>query len=91
MFERIVMKTIGMKAGKYSLSNSILLPTLDVGLVGEPGTILVPESNVLAVSGIGNDDVRCSDCSYILAMNIKRQQLQKIAIKCPSCGNINLL
>jgi hypothetical protein len=84
-----VMKAVLIKKGEYSLSNSFVLPSLDVCLLGEPGTILVPLENVLPIIGLGNKNLKCSECGYILAMTIKRPQIQNLAIKCPSCGCLN--
>ncbi|HKZ94470.1 MAG TPA: hypothetical protein VJ249_07825 [Candidatus Bathyarchaeia archaeon] len=83
------MKAVLMKKGEYHLSNSIVLPSLDLCLIGEQDTILVPGDNVLPILGVGNKDIKCSKCGYILAMKIKRPQLQNLAIKCPSCGSVN--
>jgi len=86
-----VMKAVLIKKGEYSLSNSFVLPSVDVCLLGEEGTVLVPEPNVLPIIGLGNKDIKCSKCGYILAMKIKRPQIQNLAIKCPSCGFLNQL
>jgi len=86
-----VMKAVLIKRGEYLLSNSFVLPSLDVCLLGEEGTVLVPQPNVLAIYGLGNKDIKCSKCGYVLAMKIKRLQIQNLAIKCPSCGCINQL
>lgn len=85
------MKAVLMKKGEYALSNSFVLPSFDLCLVGEQDTVLVPAPNVLPILGVGNKDIKCSKCGYILAMKIKRPQLQNLAIKCPSCGNLNKL
>jgi len=79
-----VMKAILIKKGEYTLSNSFVLPSIEVCLLGEEGTVLVPEPNVLPIIGLGDKDIKCSKCGYILAMKIKRPQIQNIAIKCPS-------
>ncbi len=89
--KRSAMKAVLIKKGEYALSNSFVLPSFDLCLVGEQDTVLVPAPNVLAILGVGNKDIKCSKCSYILAMKIKRPQLQNLAIKCPSCGNLNKL
>jgi len=86
-----VMKAILIKRGEYALSNSLVLPSLDVCLLGEEDTILVPGPNVLPVLGVGNKDIKCSKCGYVLAMKIKRPQIQNLAIKCPSCGCLSQL
>jgi len=86
-----VMKAILIKKGEYLLSNSFVLPSFDICLLGEEGTVLVPEPNVLPILGVGNKDIKCSKCGYILAMKIKRPQIQNLAIKCPSCGYLNQL
>jgi len=86
-----VMKAILIKKGEYLLSNSLVLPSFDICLLGEEGTVLVPEPNVLPILGVGNKDIKCSKCGYILAMKIKRPQIQNLAIKCPSCGYLNQL
>ena len=86
-----VMKAVLLKKGEYLLSNSFVLPSFDVCLVGEQDTVLVPQENVLAVLGVGNKDIKCSKCDYVLVMKIKRPQLQNLAIKCPSCGTLNQL
>lgn len=83
------MNAILIKTGEYVLGNSFVLPSLNMCLLGEQNTILIPQPNVLAVIGIGNADVKCTKCGYVLAMRIKKQQLQDITIKCPSCGNLN--
>jgi len=85
------MKAVLLKKGEYILSNSIVLPSFDLCLVGEQDTILVPAPNVLPILGVGNKDVKCSKCGYVLAMKIKRPQLQNLSIKCPSCGTVNHL
>lgn len=82
------MKAVLLKKGEYRLSNSIVLPSLDVCLLGEQDTVLVPEPNVLPILGVGNKDIKCSKCGYILAMRVKNPQLQNLAIKCPSCGGL---
>jgi len=86
-----VMKAILIKKGEYTLSNSFVLPSIEVCLLGEEGTVLVPEPNVLPIIGLGDKDIKCSKCGYILAMKIKRPQIQNLAIKCPSCGSLNQL
>jgi len=89
--KREAMKAVLVKKGEFMLSNSIVLPSLDLCLVGEPDTILVPGPNVLPILGVGNKDIKCSKCGYVLAMKIKKPQLQNLAIKCPACGNLNRL
>jgi len=86
-----VMKAILIKKGEYRLSNSFVLPSFDVCLLGEEDTVLVPDPNVLPILGLGNKDIKCTKCGYILAMKIKRPQIQNLAIKCPSCGCLNQL
>jgi len=83
------MKAVLIKKGDYILSNSFVLPSFDVCLVGEQGTVLVPEPNVLAILGVGKDDIKCFKCGYILAMKVKKRQVQNLAIKCPSCNTLN--
>jgi len=85
------MKAVLIKKGEYALSNSFVLPSFDLCLVGEQDTVLVPGPNVLPILGVGNKDIKCSKCGYILAMKIKRPQVQNLAIKCPSCSNVNRL
>lgn len=87
----LVMKAFLIKKGEYTLSNSFVLPSFDLCLVGENGTVLVPEQNVLPILGVGNKDIKCSKCGYVLAMKIKRPQVQNLAIKCPSCSHLNQL
>jgi hypothetical protein len=87
----LFMKAVLIKKGEYTLSNSFVLPSFNVCLLGEEGTTLIPEPNVLPILGVGNKDIECSKCGYTLAMRIKRQQIQDIAIKCPSCGTLNQL
>jgi len=84
-----VMKAILFKKGEYTLPNSIVLPSPDVCLLGEAGTVLVPQQNVLPILGVGNKDIRCHRCSCLLAMKIEKPQLQNLAIKCPACGYVN--
>jgi DNA-directed RNA polymerase subunit RPC12/RpoP len=86
-----VMKAVLIKKGEYTLSNSFVLPSFDVCLLGVQGTVLIPEPNVLPILGVGNKDIKCAKCGYILAMRIKRPQIQNLAIKCPSCGYLNEL
>ncbi len=86
-----VMKAILIKRGAYILSNSFVLPSLDVCLLGEEGTILAPQPNVLAIIGMGNKDIKCSRCGYVLALKVKRLQLQNLVIRCPACGYSNQL
>jgi len=85
------MKAVLIKSGECILSNSLVLPSLDLCLVGEEGTVLAPKPNALAILGVGNKDIKCSKCGYVLAMKIKRPQIQNLTIKCPSCGNLNQL
>jgi len=85
------IKAVLIKKGEYLLSNSFVLPSFDVCLVGEEGTVLIPLQNVLAIIGVGNKDIKCSKCGCMLVMKIKRPQLQNLAIKCPSCGDLNQL
>lgn len=85
------MKAVLLKKGEYTLGNSIVLPSFNICLLGEQDTILVPAPNVLPILGVGDKDIKCSKCGYILAMRIKRQQVQDITIKCPSCGSLNQL
>ena len=87
----LVLKAVLIKSGEYQLSNSIVLPSFDMCLLGEEGTVLVPGENVLPILGIGNENVKCSKCGYLLVMKINRHQLQNIAVKCPSCGHLNQL
>jgi len=84
-----VMKAILLKKGEYMFTNSLVLPSVDVCLLGEQDTVLVPAENVLTILGVGNKDIKCSKCGYVLAMKIKKPQLQNLAIKCPSCGTVN--
>lgn len=77
------MKKILIKSGEYHLTNTIVFPSLDVGLVGEDGTILVPVLNIIALQGVGDGDLLCPKCDYVLANKISRNQVQKLAIKCP--------
>lgn len=86
---RSSMKAVLIKKGEHTLANSLVLPSLDVCLLGEEGTVLVPQPNVLTILGMGNEDIKCSECGYVLAMKIKRFQIQNLAIKCPSCGCVN--
>ena len=83
------MKAVLIKKGEHILSNSFVLPSFDVCLVGEEGTVLVPEPNVLAILGVGKDDVKCSKCGYMLVMKVKKPQVQNLTIKCPSCNTLN--
>ena len=83
------MKAVLIKKGEYTLGNSIVLPSFNICLLGEEGTVLVPAPNVLAILGMGNKDIKCKKCGYILAMKIKREQIQEITIKCPSCSQLN--
>jgi len=85
------MKAVLIKKGEYTFSNSFVLPSFDLCLVGEEGTVLVPQPNVLAIIGVGKKDIKCSKCGYILVMKIKRPQILNLAIKCPSCGCLNQL
>jgi len=85
------MKAVLLKKGEYALGNSIVLPSFNICLLGEPDTVLVPAPNVLPILGVGDKDIKCSKCGYILALKIKRQQVQDITIKCPSCGSLNQL
>jgi len=85
------MKAMLIKKGEYALSNSFVLPSFDLCIVGERDTVLVPGANVLPILGVGNKDIKCSKCRYVLAMKIKRPQVQNLAIKCPSCGNVEQL
>ncbi len=89
--ERTALKAILIKKGQHTLANSLVLPSLDVCLLGEHGTVLAPQENVLPILGVGNEDIKCRKCSCILAMKIKKPQLQNLAIKCPACGHINEL
>lgn len=89
--KQTVMKAVLIKKGEYTLPNSLVLPSYDVCLVGEEDTVLVPEPNVLPILGVGNKDIKCQKCGYILAMKIKRPQIQNLDIKCPSCGSLNQL
>lgn len=86
-----VMKAVLIKRGEFALSNSMVLPSFGVCLLGEEGTILVPGPNVLPILGVGNKDIKCSKCGYVLAMKIKREQVQNLTIKCPSCSCLNNL
>lgn len=85
------MKKILIKSGNYPLSNSIILPSLDVGIFGENGTVLIPSPNKIAIQGVGDEDILCSQCNYVLANKIARNQIQKLSIKRPSCGYVNKL
>lgn len=76
----LVMRAVFLKKGEYVLSNSFVLPSLDVCLVGEQDTVLVPGPNVLAILGVGNKDINCSKCGYVLARKIKKPQIQNLAI-----------
>jgi hypothetical protein len=87
--KEMVIKAILIKRGQHLLSNSIVLPSLDVCLLGEGGTVLVPQPNVLPIIGMGNKDIKCSKCGYVLALKVKRFQIQSLAIRCPSCGHMN--
>ena len=89
--KRPAMKAILIKKGEFTMSNSIVLPTPNMCLLGEPGTILIPLPNVLPILGVGNRDTKCSKCGYILAMRVEKPQLQNIAIKCPNCDQVNEL
>lgn len=84
-----VMRAVFLKTGQYVLSNSFVLPSTDVCLIGEQETILLPKPNVLTILGVGNKDIKCSKCGYVLARKIKKPQIQNLAIKCSSCGTLN--
>lgn len=85
------MRAVFLKKGEYVLSNSLVLPSIDVCLVGEQDTVLVPRPNVLTILGVGNMDIKCSKCGCVLARKIKKPQIQNLAIKCSSCGTLNRL
>ena len=89
--KELVMRAVFLKKGEYVLSNSLVLPSLDVCLVGEQDTVLVPGPNVLTILGVGNKDIKCSKCGYVLARKIEKPQIQNLAIKCSSCGTLNRL
>lgn len=88
--KELAMRAVFLKNGQYGLSNSFVLPSNDVCLIGEQDTILVPGPNVLAILGVGNKDIKCK-CGYVLAKKIKKPQIQNLAIKCPSCGTLKRL
>jgi len=81
------MKTILIKPGEYVFSNTVWIHDPDVGLVGEEGTIIVPEPNVLAFVGTGDEDIKCSKCDTLLGRDIGRKQLQNLSIRCWKCGH----
>ena len=85
------MQALLIKKGEYTLSNSLILPSVNLCLLGEEGTVLIPQQNVLPILGVGNKDIKCQKCGYILAMKIKRPQIQEITIKCPTCNTLNQL
>ena len=82
------MKKILIKSGEYVLKSTIKMPTIDVFLIGESDAVLVPVSNILPIEGVGDEDILCSNCSYVLANRIVRNNIL-VPIKCPSCGIIN--
>jgi hypothetical protein len=84
------MKKIIIKSGEYTLSKTVKIRTLDTVIVGEQGALLIPAPNILAFQGIGEEDILCSNCDFVLANRILRSQIQ-ISIKCPSCGKITVL
>jgi hypothetical protein len=89
--QELVMRAVFLKKGEYGLSNSLVLPSLDVCLIGEHDTVLVPGPNVLAILGVGNKDIKCSKCGYVLARKIKKPQIQNISIRCSACNTLNKL
>jgi hypothetical protein len=82
------MKTILIKSGEYYSSNSYFISSLDVAVFGENGTLIIPKPGVIAFQGVGDDNIFCSKCNYILASKININQIQTLSIKCPSCGFI---
>jgi hypothetical protein len=81
-------KKILIESGEYPLKGTIKMSTTDVFLIGESGAVLVPDLNILAIEGVGNENILCTNCSYVLADRVVRNNIL-VPIKCPSCGTLN--
>ena len=84
------LKKILIESGEYPLKSTIKMTTTDIVIIGKQGALMVPEPNVLPIEGVGNEDILCPNCNYVLANKIVRSQIL-VPIKCPSCGTITYL
>ncbi len=81
------LKQIVIESGEYVLKTTIRMPSNDIFIVGKQGAVIVPIVNVLPIQGVGDDDISCLKCDYLLASKVSRNQIL-VPIKCPSCGTI---
>ena len=82
------MKQVLIKPGRYPFEKTIKIPSTDMYLIGESSAILIPTTGILPIEGLGNEDILCVNCSYLLANRVVSNTIL-ITIKCPSCGIIN--
>ena len=83
-------KKILIERGEYHLKSTIKVPTTDTFIIGKQGALLVPEPNILPIEGVGNEDIFCAKCNYVLVRKVTNGQIL-VPIKCPSCGRITYL
>jgi hypothetical protein len=43
------------------------------------------------VSGQGSNDWHCGNCDHLLASKMGAGQMQRVGVKCPDCGRVNVL
>ena len=81
------MKTIRLELhGEHRITETIFIRSLDVVMVGEEDTVLVPEPNVISFQGVGNQNIYCKECGAVLAREIGINQISTLSIRCPKCG-----
>lgn len=82
------MKTVKIQKGDYNITGIIEIPDLDIRLLGETGTRLIPTISPCIV-GIGPENIQCKNCDNRLVSAILRPQVEKINIVCPECETEN--
>ena len=81
------LKKILIESGDYILKSTIKIPAKDIFIVGNQGALIVPEPKVLPIEGVGDEDILCPKCDYVLAKGVARTQIL-VPIKCPSCKTV---
>jgi hypothetical protein len=84
------MKKILIESGEYVLKSTIKMPSTDIFIIGKQGAIMVPDPNIVPIEGVGNEDILCANCNYVLASKVAKGQIL-VPIKCPSCGRTTYL
>jgi hypothetical protein len=70
---------------------------IQMTVISEPehgtATVLIhgKKGNFVFIKGEGGDNYLCGACKNILCEKVSRGQIVNIVLKCPNCGNFNVL